>query len=128
MLQEHVLTLITVIFHRFPAVLSQRTMLVNQAGIATYFASHLHSNHSPSSSELHNSHKRPNLPSSNSNSSNNSREYHRRPSPSNQQTNKMSNKPSSQRQISQAVVAMSSRHLVYVPTASCLSRRTAMEV
>jgi len=109
-------------------------MQVNQAGTATYFARHLHNNnHSPSSSELHNSHKRLNLLSSklnNSNSSNSSssREYHQQHSPNNQQTNKMINKRSSNRQISPAVVATNSRHLAYVPTAICSSRRMATEV
>ena len=127
MIQEHELTFTTVIFHRSPAVHNQRTTLVNQAGTVTYSASHLHSSNSLFNSELHNSHKRLNLLSSNS-SSNNSREYRRRPSPNNQQTNKTTNKRSSQRQISQTVVAMSSRHLAYVPMASCLSRQMAMEV
>jgi hypothetical protein len=40
----------------------------------------------------------------------------------------MTNKRSSQRQINQTVVAMSSRHLVYVPMARCLSSRMDMEV
>jgi hypothetical protein len=128
MLQEHELTLTIVIFHRSPVVHNQRAMLASQAGTATYFASHLHSNRSPSNSELlnnHNSHKRLNLPSSNSNNNSSSKEYHPRPCPNNQQINKMSNKPSSQRQISQAVAVTSSRHSVYVPTASCSNRRTA---
>jgi hypothetical protein len=107
-------------------------MQVNQAGTATYFARHLrNNNHSPFSSELHNSHKRLNLLSSklsNSNSSNNSREYHRQHSPNNQQINKTTNKRSSNRQISPAVVATNSRHLVYVPMATCSSRQTATEV
>ena len=134
MLQEHELTFTTVIFHRSPAVHNQQTTLVNQAGTVTYSASHLHSSNSLFNSERHNSHKRLNLLSNNSSSSsssnnnNNSREYHPRRSPNNQQTNKTTNKRSSQRRISQAVAAMSSRHLVYVPTASYSSKQMAMEV
>lgn len=104
-------------------------MLANRAGTATYFARHPHSNRSLSNSELHNSHNNLNLLNSKPNSSNSSSKgYHRRRCLNSQQTNKTSNKRSSNRQISLAVAATSSRRLEYVPTASCLRTRMAMEV